>query len=171
MTGLQALYFHLKVLSKSGFSHCPSWLVVSVLLITTPACYVFSCLPMSYTCTWWLLYNAVDWQRHSLHFEDYFRSGCRNVSHQQQFFQNYPHLNDLLIFLGSNHLRSGIFHSWRVFVDVSLFPYIFNPQEQRTRLPGKWRLSRFDEGSGVSLQASCHQTHHPCHGQPPCQSQ
>ena len=42
--------------------------------------------------------------------EDDFRSGCRNVSHQQHGpFQNYPHPDDhtqyeLLILLDSSHL-------------------------------------------------------------------
>ena len=29
--------------------------------------------------------NTIDWQNYSLDSEDEFRSGCRNVSHQQQF--------------------------------------------------------------------------------------
>ena len=33
-------------------------------------------------------------KHYSLDFEDDFRSGCRNVSHQQQFFQNYLHPDD-----------------------------------------------------------------------------
>ena len=33
-------------------------------------------------------------KHYSLDSEDDFRSSCRNVSRQQQFFQNYPHLDD-----------------------------------------------------------------------------
>ena len=34
------------------------------------------------------LYNIIDWQ--ILDSEDDFRSGCRNVGHQQQFFSELP---------------------------------------------------------------------------------
>jgi len=45
-------------------------------------------------------------KHYSLDSEDDFHLGCRNVSHQQQFFKNYPHPDDhtkvykLLILLG-----------------------------------------------------------------------
>lgn len=53
--------------------------------------------------------------------------------------------------------------------DFLLFTVIlFNSQQEW--VPRKWRLSWFDEGSGVSFQTSCRQTHHSCHKQHPCQS-
>ena len=50
-------------------------------------------------------------KHYSLDSADDFGLGCRNVSHQQQFFQNYPHLDNhtiptIILPKGTLHLQS-----------------------------------------------------------------
>ena len=57
-------------------------------------------------------------KHYSLDSEDDFRSGCRNVSHQQQFFSELPspgrshNTYELLILLGSNHVLNIVLFPW-----------------------------------------------------------